>query len=453
VSLRLAALWIVLAAAYAATLGLPATRSAEYAGDEPHHLVVAESLVSDGDLDVRDEYRTRAYAAWRAGGLRPAGTEVAGRLREPQGAGLAAVVAPAYALGGAHLAEIELGALAALAFVLAALLARRMVPEPWASAGAALVGLSPPALGAATAILPGLLAGGLLAAAALCALALRERARRLPAVAGAVALGALPWLDPWLLLPAVPVAVALVHWAARGPGRRGGLLPAEIMLASLVFCATLDDGLYGGVSPRAAAAPGGTPSVDDRLGRIAGLWVDRDGGLLRWAPVLALAGYAGWLLWRSRREGLARALPARRGAELAASLALSVCAAQAVVAVVAAPGLTAAGFPGAGWVPALPAAAALCGWGLRRAPRAGAVLGAVTLAASAWVLVALRSGSSPAWDSPPPAPWGPLAALFPHAGTVAATAVGVGALAVLGLLAARELRGTPRWRGRTSTPH
>jgi hypothetical protein len=50
----------VLAAAYAATLGLPSTASSPVAGDAAHHLVVAESIVSDGDLDVRDEYATRA---------------------------------------------------------------------------------------------------------------------------------------------------------------------------------------------------------------------------------------------------------------------------------------------------------------------------------------------------------------------------------------------------------
>jgi hypothetical protein len=440
-SLRLVALWVVLAAAYAATLGLPRTAGADYAGDEPHHLIVAESIVSDGDLDVRDEYQHRAYGHWLPGTLQPAGEAVAGRWREPQGMGLAAVIAPFYALGGPRAAAGALGALAALAFVLAALLARRMVPEPWASAGAFAVGLSPPVLGNATAILPGLLAGGLLALAMLCALSQRDRPRRASAVTGALALAALPWLDPWLLVPAAPVAVALVHWSARGGRRMGGLLPAEIMLASLVFCATLDDGLYGGVTPRAAAAPGPSPAVLDRLGRIAGLWLDRDAGLLRWAPVLALVGVTAWAVWRSRRERLGRALPARREAELAALLALSVCAGQLLVAVIATPGIDPPGFPGASWAPALPAAGALCGWGLRRAPGVGAVLVALTLAASAWLLIALRTGAAASWDRPPRAPWGPLTDVFPHAGTSAATLVGVAALAVLAVLAIRADQG------------
>ena len=37
--------------------------------------------------------------------------------------------------------------------------------------------------------------------------------------------------------------------------------------------------------------------------------------------------------------------------------------------------------------PALAVAGALVAWGLRHAPRLGAVLGAITLIASAWVLV------------------------------------------------------------------
>jgi hypothetical protein len=114
-----------------------------------------------------------------------------------------------------------------------------------------------------------------------------------------------------------------------------------------------------------------------------------------------------------------------------------VCAAQLVVAVLAAPGLHAAGFPAGMFVAALPAAGGLCGWGLRRTPRAGALLGALTLAGSVWLVVALRTGAAPSWDAPPAAPWGPLVAVFPRwdsgsAGELAVTAVvAAAALAVL----------------------
>ena len=59
---RTLALWLLLFAAYAATLGLNAFGASEYGGDEPHYLLAAKSIVEDGDVDVLDEYADRAYA-------------------------------------------------------------------------------------------------------------------------------------------------------------------------------------------------------------------------------------------------------------------------------------------------------------------------------------------------------------------------------------------------------
>ena len=66
-------------------------------------------------------------------------------------------------------------------------------------------------------------------------------------------------------------------------------------------------------------ATGAQSAVDyiERVPRLVTLWVDPHVGLLRWAPVFALVFFAGWLLWRSRREQLARvgrrrATPRRR---------------------------------------------------------------------------------------------------------------------------------------------
>ena len=64
--LRLAAIWLVLFAVYAGTLGLDSFGSSDYGGDEPHYLLTAKSLVDDGDFDVRNQ---RADA--RLGGVLP----------------------------------------------------------------------------------------------------------------------------------------------------------------------------------------------------------------------------------------------------------------------------------------------------------------------------------------------------------------------------------------------
>ena len=145
----------------------------------------------------------------------------------------------------------------------------------------------------------------MLAGAALAALRLRERPELGSAVAGAALLALLPWLGPKFLLPAAPVAIALVRWTARRGRRTAALAAAEIMVASLVVCATINDRLYGGLVPSAVAASGEPPTgassvadYVDRVPRLAALWIDRDAGLLRWAPVLGLCLYAIWLLWR-----------------------------------------------------------------------------------------------------------------------------------------------------------
>lgn len=413
-ALRLAALWVVLFAAYALTAGVDARPDAARASDEPAYLRVADALAQDGTLP-----------------------------REPQGAGFPALIAPVHALGGTGAVELVLAAVAALAFVLGALLARRIVPEPYASAGAAVAGLSPPALAHATAVYPELTAGALLAGAALCAVSARERPRAATVIGGGLMLAALPWLGIKYAVPAAPVAVALAVWPSRARRRMLGIVAAELIVGSLVFYATLNERLYGGPTPYAAGDPGRTPfdagsagEYAERSGRLAGLWLDRDYGLLRWAPFLALAFFAAWLLWRSRRERLARVVPARATGEAAAALALGVCAGQVLVAAFGAPTMYGESFPGRQLAPALPLAAALCAWGLRHAPRLGATLAALTVGASAW-LVATRDAWSPPASA---APWGPLDAAFPDYRTATTWGIAAAALTAAALLAlaARE---------------
>jgi len=444
--MRALALWAVLFAAYAATLGVDAVGSRHYGTDEARQLVLAESIVSDGDVDLTDEFATRAYRRLHAGELRRQGELILGRTVEPQGVGFAVLIAPAYALGGPRAVEAFLAAVAALGFALAARVARRIVPEPWASGGALLAGLSPPAIAHATAVHPEAVAGTALAGAALAALRVRERPAFGSAFAGAALLAALPWLGPKYLAPAAPVAVALVRWTARRGRRTAALAAAEVMVASVVVYATLNDRLYGGLTPYAAMASGRSPTGADSAGahlerapRLAALWIDRDVGLLRWAPVLALTGYAAWLLWRSRRARLARLVPERQEAEAAAGLALSIWGAVLLVAAFAAPSIAGEWFAGRELAAGLPAAAALCGWGLRHAPRTGAVLGALTLLASGWLVVALAVGGATGWANPgTDAPLGPALDVLPRSGVGSpwfAVAAAVGAAALVALLA------------------
>jgi hypothetical protein len=447
-------IWLLLFAVYAGTIGIEALDGHRYADDEPHYLLTAESIVSDRDIDLTDEYRTRAYADFYDGTLAIHGTTTDGRIHEPHGAGFPMVIAPAYALGGAVGVELFLAAIAALGFVLAIPLARRLVPEPWATAGPLAVALSPPALAYSTAVYPELTAGTILAGACLLALKVRDRPRLRTALVAGGLIAVLPWLDPTYLAPGLVIAFAMTRWLRRRHAGVGGIMALEVVLFSSVLYISINDRLFGGFTPFSAAAPG-EPVPDagfpggylDRVPRLVSLWLDSGYGLLRWAPFLAIALYAVWVLWRSRREHVAKVIAERVDVEVAAGLLLLVAGATLLTAVFFSPDAFGDWFPGRHLVAVLPVLGALAALGLRHAPRVGGVLAAVTVGAGAWLYAALRLGHG-TWVSPPQEiPLGPLRELLPNWRTddvwpaVLGIALGL-ALLALGLMEWRRARQT-----------
>lgn len=417
---RTLALWLLLFGVYAATLGLDAFRNSDYAGNEPHYLLAVESLVDDRDLDVQDEYAARAYANFYPYDLDRDGELTEGRLNEPHGLGFPLLLVPAWLIGGAAAVELFLAALGALAVALGYRLARHVVPDPWALGAAAAVGLSPPFLAYGSAVYPELSAGAALAGAALLAIRLDARPGWRGAFACFALLGALPWLGPKY----IPAGLVIGFYAARAVWRARKRTLAfgavELSLFSVALCVGLNEALYGGPTPYAANAEGETATGASfpggylaRAYRLVALFIDREYGLLRWAPVFAL-GFAGlWWLWRSHRDRLARAVPQLREIELTADLCAAALAAQLLVAAFLAPTMFGAWFPARHLVAALPLAIPLVAWGLRHAPRVGSALAALTLAGSVWLYVDLRWAGRSLVTARPDAPWGPLERLFP----------------------------------------
>jgi hypothetical protein len=409
---RAAALWLVLFAAYAGGAGLPATPGRDLAAAEAHALLAAESIASDGDLDLRDEYGARAWRDFHEGELAPRGARTAAGLLDPVGIVFPLLITPAYVAGGSIAVQLLLAAVAAIAFVLAAALARRLVPEPWATGAALVAGLSPPALVAATTIAPDALAGTALAGASLLALRLRERPLLRWALPCALLLALLPWLGAKFLAPTAVVAAAAARWLLRRRRGLAGLVAVEVVIFSAVLYVTVNDRLYGGPIPewvRAGPGPTGADTVGEHLARaprLLGLLVDRDVGLVRWAPFVLLAFAALWLLARSRRERLALALSDQVDVEVTAGFLAAVCAATVLVAAFLAPTIAGPWFAGHELACVLFAAAALSGWALRRFPRTGRALAAVTLLASVWLLVVGRIDGEAALAPPRgPLPW------------------------------------------------
>lgn len=409
-------LWLALVAAYALTLGLDQTPGERFTDAEARILLTAESIVSDGDLDVRDDYLLRSYSGWYGEELEPAGALTDGRLHEPHGLGLPLLIAPAYALAGPTGVELFLAALLAAAFCVAAALGRLLVPEPWATRAALVMGLSPPALGAATTVSAEGAGALLIAGAALLAFRVRERPRLRWVFWCAALAAAAPWLALKLFAPAAVIALAMWRWLRRRNRGLAGFVAIEVVLLSAVFYVSVNQRLYGGITPYDAAYPGSPASATgagdigealERWPRLLGVWLDPAAGLLLWAPFVALALASLWMLWHSRRERLAIAVDDQVDVEVSAGLLWLACAAVLAVAIFAAPDLLGRWFPGHEVVPALPLLAALCAWALRRFPRSGFGLGAATVAVSVWLLVAARVGDGAALAPPEgPLPWG-----------------------------------------------
>ena len=419
--LRLAGIWLVLFAVYASTLGLDSFASSDYGGDEPHYLLTAKSLVDDGDFDVRNQRAEREWEDFYPFFLDRHGKLTDGRVHEPHGAGFPAVIAPVYALGGAKAVELFIAAIAALGGVLAYLLALRVVPDPWAIGATLAVMLSPPLLAYGSAVYPELPAATALAGAALLALRLQERISRNEAAACFLLLGTLPWLGTKFVPAGVVIGYVAVRAIWRARHRTLALLSAELALFSIVFYVTLNEALYDGPTPYSADVEGETATDAsfpggylERAYRLVALMIDREFGLLRWAPVFVLAGVGVWMLVRTRHEGLARALPQHARAESAAllcSVALGGAAARrglprphdVRLLVPAAP-------------PARRAAARRSRWsrggcgGSRARARCSACSG---VAASVWLYVDVRWGDGGLAAGRPDAPWGPLEAVFP----------------------------------------
>ena len=207
----------------------------------------------------------------------------------------------------------------------------------------------------------------------MCAVRVRERGRLRHAYAGALMLGLLPWLDPALAFAGLPAAFCLVRWTLREGRRLVALITAELLLGSLVFYARLNETLFGGPLPSAAAADPGpdAAALAERAPNLLGLWLDPSAGLLRWAPVLALGFVGAWLLWRSRREHVASAIPARREAERVAELLVATVGAQWLVAAFTVDGADGRLVPGAADVRRRARAGGAGGVGAAARPRRG----------------------------------------------------------------------------------
>ncbi|MEK7862895.1 MAG: hypothetical protein AAB295_06480, partial [Chloroflexota bacterium] len=189
------------------------------ASDEPHYLVIVQSILSDGDFDLRDDYDSHAYMSFYPDVLPDRHAIDIGNAQYPiRDLGVPIVAALPFALAGrtAVLVLICLVGAALVAQLYQACRDLRIAARP-AFLATAAASLAHPILTYTTQIYPELMAALALVVAARL---LRDgRATSLARLAGASAcVGVLPWLSTRAWLIAVGVGLVLAYCALRPVG-------------------------------------------------------------------------------------------------------------------------------------------------------------------------------------------------------------------------------------------
>ena len=281
-------------------------------GDEPHYLVITQSLLRDGDLKIENNHQRRDYAAYVDGELRPdylrRGRD--GAIYSIHAPGASALVLPAFAVGGYPAVVIWLAVLSALALLIAWRAAEQASGSAAAGAFAtAGVGLSAPFFFQAFTVYPdGPAAVAVMAVVWIAMVRTGPPGWPQAALCGAL-LGLLPWLHTRYGAIAAPlglIAAGRIVWpavpdAAASKWRQLAALAAPALLSAACWL-WMFQAIYGTWDPR---APYGQ-ATDMRLARIphglSGLLLDQQFGLLPYAPVYVLACAGLGVLLRHRRR-------------------------------------------------------------------------------------------------------------------------------------------------------
>jgi hypothetical protein len=305
----LLALAIYTAAAWGVAPVLPA-------GDEPHYLIITQSLLLDHDLRIENNHARGDYRAYFAGDLSKPDYLKRGKdgeIYSIHAPGVSALVAPAFALAGYRGVMAFLLLLSAAAAALAWELTRRVTGRTDAAwFGWAAVVLSPALLLNAFTVYPDG-PGGLIVLTGVWAL-VRLREERTNEAESAwpwffhgAALALLPWLHTRfaLLAGGIGAIVVLDLARTRNPAAKASaflVVPTISALAWIGFFVAI----YGAPDPAIPYRGSDLGSPAYIPGGLGGLFFDQMYGLFANAPVL-VAAVLGWVAL-VRRAGADRRL-------------------------------------------------------------------------------------------------------------------------------------------------
>lgn len=314
--------WLALVLAGACYLAAAAAlRDRVPGGDEPHYLIITQSLLADRDLRIENNHARGDYAPYFFGELKPdylrRGLDE--QIYSIHAPGVSVLVLPAFAVAGYPGAVLTIALLVAAAMAGLWLVVWQMTSSAHAAWVAwATVALTVPMVFHAFTIYPDG-AGAACTVAGLWLLVALERGRPVsrPALAACgAAMAALPWLHTRFAIVAGLLGIAIVLrlvWRrdaqpGRQPGLARGLGDAAVFLALPIVAAIAWFGyfwmIWGTLNPSAPYG-GYTQSAVAHLGPgLSGLLGDQQFGLVPSAPVY-LAAMVGMLPLARRRPRLA----------------------------------------------------------------------------------------------------------------------------------------------------
>jgi hypothetical protein len=270
------------------SLGAWAVAPQHPTGDEPHYLVITQSLIEDHDIKIENNHRQRDYRSYSSVGLKPDFLRrgVNGQIYSIHAPGLPLLIAPAFAALGYRGVVAALVVISAIGGALAWLAAWLVTRDRGASwFGWAAVSLSVPYFVLSGSVFPDGPGAVLLLVGVLPLLDERARQPRWLFLAGA-ALATLPWLHTRFSVLAACAAVPIIVRLLAGSGRVSRIaaflaLPSVSAAAWLMFFQSV----YGTANPSAPYGGHTDIAIANIVRGVPGLLVDQQFGLLATAPV------------------------------------------------------------------------------------------------------------------------------------------------------------------------
>ena len=383
------ALFLLLSVAYAFSVDIRATRGASITGDEPFYLLTTQSLLTDGDFDLRNQYETRSYESFfdHPDGLWQQSVPLPeGDLLSPHNPGLSVLLIPGFVFGGLVGTQVQLLIMAAATLAFAFMLADRLTGRRAMSWFLTLgVGLTATAFIYSSEIYPEFPAG----LALVLSLLLVTRQHSF-GIVDALLLAVLLTVMCWLGVKYAPLALLVSGYFLLKAERSGRIALLAAGVASAGFFAWFHLHLFGSLTPYGVNVVyarwntvdilSGHIEFGERYYRVWGLFIDRRFGIGHWAPLL-LAAVPGMAL-------LAMAKPACR-------LILGLIVTQILIATFIAITMMGWWFPGRTLLTVLPLFVVPIVLVLSRSPLWGRIsvgaLGALTLATTAGLAQAGRA--------------------------------------------------------------